>query len=138
MNGGDWQGDAEGSIIGQKVVKYSSHHWCSVTNEVTGQDREAVEADIGQDISVTIPDGALTATVNIPDTINVTGVVDVGTLPQSGVGTVIGGNFGGDDESVQVRLDSGGVVSKTQSVPANIYIGTRVARKGDGTFIMLQ
>lgn len=47
--------------------------------------------DIGQDINLTVPDGALTATVNIPDTmdVNVINTVDV----TGAVGTVEGGQY---------------------------------------------
>jgi len=55
-----------------------------------------------------------------------------------GLGTVIGGSFGGDDESVQVRMDTGQIITQAQSVPASMYAtGTRVVRKQDGTFAVL-
>jgi len=86
-------------------------------------------------VDVEIPADQINVQATLPSSMNVT----VQTLPASGMGSVIGGNFGGDDESVQVRLDSGEIVSKAQVVPSTMYtLGTRVARKADGTFVLLQ
>lgn len=88
-------------LRGSRVVKWAPGHWVIVNNEV----------DIGQDITVEIPDGALTATVQIPSTINVTGTVDTGTQ----LGTIIstGSDAGQGTGTVKVILDSGEAVQIT-------------------------
>ena len=92
--------------------------------------------DIGQDISVTIPDGALNATVNIPDTMNVnvmntvgvTGSVDanvtnvapISVQPmENGRGVVTWRQDKADNYTdLQIKTDTGGFIITTQFTPS--------------------
>ena len=114
------------NLAGIKVFKTPAWGWYMVSNAV----------DIGQDINVTIPDGALTATVNIPATMNVnvmntvgvTGSVDanvtnvapISVQPmENGRGVVTwrqdkANNF----TDLQIKTDTGGFISTTQFTPS--------------------
>lgn len=99
-----------------------------------------VKADIGQDINVEIPDGALTATVNIPDTINVSGTVAVSNHPQvltgpGGIGTVVQA----EPTYYRVRYDMGEHVTVTHATNMGPFFeGERVARDTYGGFIAVR
>lgn len=116
---------------GKKVYKFDPDRWIVADDSV----------DIGQ--TLTIPDGALTATVNIPSTINVSGTVSVDNFPQANIGTVVHRSFGFDATNVAnvtylVRMDTGEDVTQSQHVtPSAFPIGTRVVRIQDGTFAEL-
>ena len=112
-------------LAGIKVFKTSGWGWYMVSNAV----------DIGQDISVTIPDGALNATVNIPDTMNVNVVNTVGVT-----GTVDANVTGTVDANVTNTVDvalpdnNRGVILYRSVNGSNGYINLDI-KKDDGSLV---
>jgi hypothetical protein len=91
--------------------------------------------DIGQDINVTIPDGALSATVNIPETMNVNVMNTVGVT-----GTVDANVTGTVDANVTNTVDvsvpdnNRGVILYRSIEGSNGYINLDI-KKDDGTLV---